>query len=233
MRTYSPFLLILIILCLMLSSAFASFDKPVVGETVVVKAEKTTLYSSPATSGNTKGTLTEFEPVKIVEQSGNFSKIETQNKTTGYVKTADLAPSRFVTTDISGGSKVNVRAGETIDTHVKFRLDNNYPVKVLQKKKDRVQIVDYEGDTGWIHENLLKVERFVVATPPQGLDWINMREGPGMDENGKPKYLKRFRAERGAVFKVLDENDGWIKVQHADGDQAWCSANIVWGFYDE
>ncbi len=232
MRTYSPMLLIITILCLMLPTAFASFEEPIVGETVLVKVEKTDLYSSASASGNKSGSLTEFEPVKILEQTGNFSKVQTQDKTTGYVETSDLAPSRFATTDISSG-KVNVRAGETINTHVKFRLDDNYPVKVLQKKKDRVQIVDYEGDTGWIHENLLKVERFIVATPPQGLDWINMREGPGLDENGKPKALKRFRAERGAVFKVLDEKDGWIKVQHADGDQAWCSANIVWGFYDE
>lgn len=229
-RTPLPIFLLTTLLCL---SAFASFDSPTPGEMVLVKSDNVSLYATASDNASKQGDLGKFEPVKILEQSGEYSQVQTSDNKTGFVKTDQLSPSRFATTDISGGRKVNVRAEETINSPVLFRLETNYPVKVIEKKKDRLKIVDYEGDEGWIHKNLLKIERYVVATPPEGLEWINMREGPGLDEDRKPIYPKRFVAQRGAIFKVLDEKDGWIKVQHADGDEAWCSANIVWGFYDE
>jgi len=34
--------------------------------------------------------------------------------------------------------------------------------------------------------------------------------------------------EKGIPFKVLGHKDNWLHVEHADGDQGWIHASLVW-----
>ncbi len=86
-----------------------------------------------------------------------------------------------------------------------------------------MQVKDYEGDTGWAHETYLSTKSCVVAKEKT----INLREGPGT------QYPKRFVADKGAVFQVMEEKGGWLHLKYADGDEGWCSAKIVWGWLGE
>ena len=128
---------------------------------------------------------------------------------------------------------MNLRASASTKSPVTIELLDKYPLMVLEKSGERVKVVDHEGDSGWAHHSYLSANRYVIATPPATANgWINLREGPGETADGK-YHPKRFMAQEGTVLRVLEEKDGWIKVQHEDGDVGWCSANIVWGWHDK
>ena len=45
--------------------------------------------------------------------------------------------------------------------------------------------------------------------PPAGQgEWINLRDKPGLDKSGKALGAKRFSAQKGTIFQVLEEKDG-------------------------
>lgn len=216
-------------LCLMFS--LASWDGQAKSaldteKSVVVKESRANLRDAGGTHGKILDTLTEFTPVQKMGQEGEYVKVKTTSGKVGYVHGSLLARSNFLSVK---GSYANMRSGPNRNDPVLWKIKRNWPLQALEKSGSRVKVRDYEGSEGWVHESLLSTEPYVVVK----LKWINLREGPGLDANGKPKYAKRFTAEQGVVFKVLEEREGWLRVRHADGDEGWCSGNIVWGYFPE
>ena len=199
---------------------------------VMVKAAEASLRSEASSKAKRLDVLTRFTPVEVLDKSGSYVQVKTTGGKTGYVAASTLADSRFVSTTIKKG-RVNLRASSSTKSPVAIELLDKYPLMVLDRKGLRVKVVDYEGDSGWAHHSYLSPKRYVLAKPPSSASgYINLREGPGKTADGKYHRL-RFQAEDGTVLQVLEEKDGWLKVQHEDGDVGWCSANIVWGWHDE
>ncbi|MFP4382149.1 MAG: SH3 domain-containing protein [Candidatus Sumerlaeia bacterium] len=211
--------LLITVLCAMTTVAVA--DTP-----VYVKASSTKLRAKASSSATPLANLDQFTPVTHKSDEGDFALVETNSGKTGYVKKSDLSDNPFVSVS---GSYANMRSGPKAGDPVLWKVKKGWPLKVLDREGPRVKVTDFEGSTGWIYESLLSSKNYVVVK----LDWINLREGPGLDKDGKPKYAKRFTAERGVIFEVLKEKDGWLLVRHSDNDEAWCSANIVWGYKPE
>jgi SH3-like domain-containing protein len=175
--------------------------------------------------------LEQFTPVEVISADTDWTQVKTASDKTGYVLNKNLSDSCFVSTKISGGKKVNLRMGTEDNSPVCVELLTDYPLWVIESnKKGRIHVVDYEGDGGWAHKSFLSFDRYVVATPPEDVAWIAVREGAGTDKSGKPLFPRRFQAERGTAFKVIEEKAGWLHVQHADGDAGGCSAKVVWGW---
>ena len=61
------------------------------------------------------------------------------------------------------GDNVNVRTGPGTDNPPSMELFDGYPLKVLQKKGDWMEIADFEGDTGWIHNSLVGKNATVIV----------------------------------------------------------------------
>jgi SH3-like domain-containing protein len=200
---------------------------------VVVKEPKVSLRAEASSSAKTLKSLTVFTPVQIIKVGKKWTQVKDASGKTGYVESKGLADSRFVATKITGGRAVNLRSGSSASSPISIELKTDYPLRVLEKKDRRVKVEDWEGDTGWAHESYLTTKRFVMANPPGSIDWINVREGPGMDAKGKPLFGKRFMVERGASLQVIEEKDGWLHIRYSDGDEGWCSAKIVWGWLDK
>jgi SH3-like domain-containing protein len=186
---------------------------------VVVSAPKTTLRAKPDRAAKAVALLTQFTPVEAIGSDGSWKKVRTLGGATGYVAGADLARGPFVSTQ----SPVKVRSGPAGDDVALFSLQSGYPLRVLDKKGNRVQVKDYEGDSGWAHEKYLSIKNYVIAKEKT----INLREGPGA------QYPKRFVADKGAAFEVIEEKNGWLRLKYSDGDEGWCSAKIVWGWLPE
>jgi len=190
---------------------------PVPGTRVLVNVAKASLRKNPAMGSTALRQLTILTPLEVVGAEGSYVKVKTSDGVTGHVHISYLSKNDYVSTS---NSAVKVRSGPNPNDTALFSLKEHYPLRVLEKRGDRVRVEDYEGDGGWVHENMLSFTNYVIAKEKS----INLREGPGV------QHAKRFIADRGALFRVMDEKDGWLRVKHADGDEGWCSAKIVWGY---
>ncbi|MBN1865767.1 hypothetical protein JW916_00605 [Candidatus Sumerlaeota bacterium] len=196
-------------------------------DAVIVKSAQTHLLSKPGKGGTQLQLLTKFTPVKVTGQSaGGYPAVETLAGKKGYVAANALADNAFISVDSK--KPVNIRSGPGASDTILFTLQDTYPLAVLDKKGKRVKVVDFEGDAGWVHENLLSTKSYVIVR----LKSINLRETPGLDASGKPTGRVLFTAPRGVVFQVVesDPKTGWLHLRHADGDDAWCSPKVVWGW---
>lgn len=117
------------------------------------------------------------------------------------------------------GSKVNLRTGPGTDHPKRFVVSRGYPLRVLETRDGWAKVEDYAGDVAWVAERLLSDRRTVMVVE----DLVNVREGPSTDE---PIV---FRAKRNVLFRFLGKEGRWVHVRHADGDEGWIHAPLVWG----
>ena len=197
--------------------------------TVIVKSPQASLLSKPQARATRIEALGKFTPVRVIANAGGYTQVETLAGKKGYVESRHLAENCFVS--VAGRKSVNVRSGPKANDTILFTLQSTYPLAVIDKKGRRVKVTDYEGDSGWIHEGLLSTKSYVIVN----LKSINLRSEPGLDSSGKPIGKMLFTAPKGVVFEVIgvDKKSGWLHLRHADGDDAWCSAKIVWGWLNQ
>jgi SH3-like domain-containing protein len=197
---------------------------------VIVKSPQASLLSKPGKGASRLEVLGKFTPVKTIDKSAaGYVQVETLAGKKGYVAAKDLAENAFVSVDSK--KPINIRSGPGANDIILFTLQNTYPLAVVEKKGSRIKVVDYEGDTGWVHEGLLSTKPYAIVS----LKSINLRKSGDLDSSGKPTGDVAFTAPRGVVFEILgtDPKSGWIHVRHADGDEAWCSPKVVWGWANE
>jgi len=114
---------------------------------------------------------------------------------------------------------VNVRKGPGTQHPVVMELFEGWPLKVLSKKGDWYEIVDYENDKGWIHSSLVrKNDTVIVNVNKTG----NMRSGPGKNN---PVIAE---VERGVVLTRVSSKDKWVKVKHSQGTVGWIYQTLLW-----
>jgi SH3-like domain-containing protein len=118
-----------------------------------------------------------------------------------------------------GGSKVNLREGPGTDHPRRWVVSRGYPLMVLQRKNGWAKVKDYEGDVAWVADRLLSDRRTVLVTK----EIVNVRTGPTTE---KPVA---FQAERKVLLEYLGQKKNWVHVRHADGDEGWVYAPLVWG----
>ncbi|MDH5298211.1 MAG: SH3 domain-containing protein [Desulfobulbaceae bacterium] len=113
---------------------------------------------------------------------------------------------------------VNIRSAPGTNSEVLWEVFKNFPLQVLERKGQWVQVVDFEGDKGWIFAPLLTREKMVIVKT----DSVNLRVGAGTN------YEVVATVKYGVVFKPLEAEGDWLKVQHEDGTTGWLNKPLVW-----
>ena len=119
-----------------------------------------------------------------------------------------------VTTD-----NANVRTGPGTKYPVAMELFQGYPLKVLKQQGEWYKIRDYEKDTGWIHNSIVKQRDTVIVDAKKSL---NMRSGPS---KSNPVVAD---VERGVVLKKISKEGNWTKVRHSSGTIGWIYTPLLW-----
>lgn len=123
------------------------------------------------------------------------------------------------------GDSVNLRSGPGTNYDVKWEYGKGFPLKVVSRKGDWVQVTDFENDTGWIYRPLLVDKgHMIVKMNKDKNSKINIRSGPGT------RYKIVGKAYYGVVFETLEQRDGWAKVKHETGLVGWIKRSLIWGF---
>ncbi len=105
-----------------------------------------------------------------------------------------------------------------------WEYGNGFPLEVLKKKGEWVQVKDFENDTGWIHQTKLQKTPHTIVKANKGSEKvINIRSGPGTNTTtiGTAHY--------GVVFSILDKKDSWIQIRHESGLTGWVKRDLLWG----
>jgi|TARA_R100000149_G_C5852861_1_gene121056 SH3-like domain-containing protein len=118
--------------------------------------------------------------------------------------------------------EVNIRTGPGTRYPIQWVfLRRGWPVEVIEEYELWRQIRDIDGDTGWVHRNLISSRRTLVITG----DVRPVYEDP--DENSPVVLL----AEPG-VLGTLEECDGrWCEIEIA-GLTGWLLASDFYGVYE-
>jgi len=117
-----------------------------------------------------------------------------------------------------GVPTANIRSGPGQKHDIMWKVEQYYPLVVIDKYGQWYQFKDFEGDKGWIHSSLVRSIPTVITNK----DKCNIRSGPGT------KSDIVFTVEKGVPFKVIKQKKNWIHIQHADGDKGWIYKPLVW-----
>lgn len=112
----------------------------------------------------------------------------------------------------------NIRSSPSADGEVLWQVERYYPVLIIEKKDPWYRFKDLDGNRGWIHKSLLNTAETVIVRVRRA----NVRSGPGTENDIV------FDAEKGTPFKVIARKEGWLNIEHADGDRGWIFKSLVW-----
>lgn len=112
----------------------------------------------------------------------------------------------------------NIRSGPNTSSEILWTVFKGFPLQVISRQDKWAEVVDFEGDKGWIATFLLSDQKTVIVKG----DSVNMRVGAGID------YEIMAEVKHGVVFKPLETEGEWLKVQHADGTTGWIASRLLW-----
>ena len=112
----------------------------------------------------------------------------------------------------------NIRSGPGTSHNVLWKVEQYFPILVIEKSGEWYHFQDFEDDKGWVHQSLVGKIPAVITRK----DASNIRSGPGTN------HQVLFSVEKGIPFKVLERQDNWIHIEHADGDKGWIHKSLVW-----
>jgi SH3-like domain-containing protein len=112
---------------------------------------------------------------------------------------------------------VNIRSGPSTEDDVLWEVFKDYPVEILQRKGDWVQVRDFENDKGWIYASLLSKETTMIVK----VETANMRSGPTKDD----KIIATVK--KGVVFTPIEQKGNWIKVRYKKDLIGWMYKTLL------
>ncbi len=112
------------------------------------------------------------------------------------------------------GSNVNLRTGPSRRADIVGQLPRGTEVLVVLADGEWSSIVPPEGTAGWVSRSYLE-DGFVTGSR------VNLRAGPSV------AYASLMTLEEGAEVSVLEERDGWVKIELPDPVRLWVSSRYL------
>ncbi len=118
------------------------------------------------------------------------------------------------------GEEVNLRSGPGTQYSADWVLGRGYPLKVVGRRGDWLEVRDFENDKGWILRRLTSSTPYHIVK----VKVANMRSQPTTSSPivGKFSY--------GDTLKTIERRSDWVKVQREGGLRGWISRKLLWGW---
>lgn len=115
--------------------------------------------------------------------------------------------------------EVNFRSGPGTRHSADWVLGRGFPLKVVGRRGDWLEVRDFENDKGWVLRRLTDSTPYHIVK----VKIANMRSQPTTTSRvvGKVSY--------GDTLKTLERREGWVKVQR-EGLRGWISKKLLWGW---
>ena len=116
--------------------------------------------------------------------------------------------------------EVNMRSAPGTRSEVQWALSRGYPLQVLSRRGQWLQVRDFENDRGWVLRSLTaRTPHHVVKARV-----ANLRATPST------RGRLVGKATRGEVLRTIERKGEWVKVRHANGRTGWVASRLVWGW---
>lgn len=120
-----------------------------------------------------------------------------------------------------GVSQSILRKGPSLRHEGLWSVPRGFPLQVVKRQGDWLQVRDFEGDLAWIRAAATSRQgHFIVKVPT-----ANVRARPAANAPlaGQAKY--------GSLLRTLERRDGWVRVQPLpSGSAGWVAQRLLWGF---
>lgn len=118
-------------------------------------------------------------------------------------------------------AETNVRAGPGQQYPIKFTFKaRGVPVRVISEYDNWNEIEDFEGQTGWVSQNLLTKKRSLLIRTNK--EFVNMHS----KNNEKSRIL--FHLENNVVGEYIKCVDDWCGIKVND-KKGWVKKTFVYG----
>lgn len=116
--------------------------------------------------------------------------------------------------------EVNLRSGPGTRHSSEWVLSRGFPLKIVGRRGDWLQVEDFEKDKGWVLRTLTSNTPYHIVKVKSA----NMRSQPTTASRivGKVSY--------GDTLKTLERRTGWVKVQRDGSVRGWVSRHLLWGW---
>jgi Uncharacterized protein conserved in bacteria len=122
------------------------------------------------------------------------------------------------------GDDINMRSGPGTGHSILWKLDSGFPLEVIGTKDDWFNVRDFEGSSGWVSKKMTQKAAFVIVKANKGTSGqINVRKEPALTADVVA------HAGYGVVFKMLQKQGEWVKVEHSQGVTGWVDGRLLWG----
>lgn len=116
--------------------------------------------------------------------------------------------------------EVNMRSAPNTRSEVLWGLGRGYPLSVVGRRGNWVQVSDFESDRGWVLRSLTnKTPHHIVKARVANLRGTPTTRGRVV---GKLQY--------GDVLRTLERRGEWVKVRSERGATGWVSRPLLWGW---
>ncbi|ARU05802.1 peptide-binding protein [Comamonas serinivorans] len=117
-------------------------------------------------------------------------------------------------------TEANMRTGPGTHHAVSWSLVKGFPLQVVSRKGNWLQVRDFENDRGWVFRSLTGSSPHHIVKA----NVANLRSEPTTRSQVAGKLVY------GEVVTTLDKRPGWVKVQRDTGVKGWVSDNLLWGW---
>lgn len=121
-------------------------------ERLAIKSDVANIRSGPGTGTEVLWQVEKYYPLTIVHKEGDWYLFKDFEGDEGWIHKSLVAP---LDTVVVKRDNCNVRSGPSTDTEIRFVAERGIPFKVLKRQGVWLQIQHADGDTGWIHKNLI------------------------------------------------------------------------------
>ena len=113
---------------------------------------------------------------------------------------------------------VNIRSAPSTKSKVIWQVFESFPLQVIKRDGKWVNVVDFEGDKGWIYDTLITSNKSVIVN----VETANMRSGPTTGDTVVATVKK------GVVFEPLEMKADWMKVRYKNEITGWMHNSLLW-----
>ena len=118
-------------------------------------------------------------------------------------------------------SETNVRAGPGGQYPIKFTFKlRGIPVKIISEYDNWSEIKDYDGETGWVNQNLLTKKRTIMVKTAK--TFINLHSA----ETEKSRVI--LRMENHVIAELIKCSIDWCGIK-VEGKKGWVDRKEIWG----
>ncbi len=115
---------------------------------------------------------------------------------------------------------INIRIGPSKNYPILIKyIIKNFPLKIIDEHKEWRKVIDFEGNSGWIHKSLIKGERnaIIVTDNENNLLLYNTVLGKKIGEVKKSSLVELKKCKINWCLISKDNNYGWIEKKYLWG----------------